>query len=289
MEQTYVQQSHWSSVPYTGGSIESILKNIDGNIQGPVNNFTDRYFGHLKASQQGREFKVCSVDHTSIRECVPLACPEDSLSWFFDFLSDKVDRARGSWHIANAGILNKDAPENTGSRVILAAPPPSAEDDTEWGDAEVIGQIYRNQGIVYQDGLLQLCWSAQQVFSSQPMRRFLHGFYIRGALVEFWMFDRSGLYCSAVLDIHKSFQQFLTVILGYEVMSPEELGHNKIFKNDTVGRYVQIPTDNSEPEKLYIDNTSIAVSGQIVGSGLLCFPARKQSSSNWTHVIKFKW
>jgi hypothetical protein len=75
------------------------------------------------------------------------------------------------------------------------------------------------------------------VFASQPTRLFLHGFYICGAVIELWVFDRSGLYSSEVFDISKTPDRFLTAIAGYALMSDAELRVNALIQEDGVGKY----------------------------------------------------
>lgn len=105
-----------------------------------------------------------------------------------------------------------------------------------WDRVQVIGRFYRNGGgVCYQDGLVRLCRSAHQVFASQPTRLFLHGLYIRGSLIELWVFDRSGLYCSDVLDMQKVFIKSLSIALSYQHMTNQELGRSSISRRTSMG------------------------------------------------------
>lgn len=95
------------------------------------------------------------------------------------------------------------------------SPVSSVHEQTRWDQVQVIGQFYRRDCVCYQDGLLRLCRSAHQALVSQPARLFLHGSYLRGSLIEPWVFDLSGLYCSDLFDIQRDFIQFLSIILSY--------------------------------------------------------------------------
>ncbi|KAJ0160361.1 hypothetical protein CTA2_8110, partial [Colletotrichum tanaceti] len=154
----------------------------------------------------------------------------------------------------------------------------------------VVGQFYRSGRVCYQDGLLRLCQSAQQVFASQPTRLFLHGFYIRGSLIELWAFDRSGLYCSHVFDVRKDFVQFFSVIVSYQWMSDQGLGKNKLVETDEGGGYVVLDSE-AMPSlgKLYLESQPIASRKSVVGTGTTCYRARVPGSNRWDYVLKFKW
>ena len=71
-----------------------------------------------------------------------------------------------------------------------------------WAEVQVIGELKQSKirGMETAE-LLKFCGNAREVFASQPTRRFLHGFIIRGSHVELRIFDRSGLYSSEQFDI----------------------------------------------------------------------------------------
>jgi Fungal protein kinase len=123
---------------------------------------------------------------------------------------------------------------DNGVRLLLTVPPLSASttEQARWDCVQVVGQFYQRASVCYQRGLLQLCRSAHEVFLSQPTRLFLHGFYIRGSLIELCVFDRSGLHCSDVFDVQREFIQFLFIILSYQRMTDEDLGGNSVIETD---------------------------------------------------------
>lgn len=142
----------------------------------------------------------------------------------------------------------------------------------------------------YQNGLLHLCRSACEVFASQPTRLFLHGFYICSSLIELWVFDRSGLYCSDVFYIRTDYVQFISVIRSYLRMTNEELGKLNIIEVDEGGSYITL--DSAETPslgKLYLESQPIASRERLVGTGTTCYRARIPGSDLWEYVLKFKW
>ncbi|KAM0441231.1 hypothetical protein ACHAPT_000538 [Fusarium lateritium] len=167
---------------------------------------------------------------------------------------------------------------------------PASNVQTRWDHVQVVGQFYRRGCVPYQDGLLRLCQSARQVFASQPTRLFLHGFYIRDSLIKFWVFDRSGLYCSDVFDIRKDFVQFLTIILSYRQMTDQDMGDSNLIATDKDGSYI-ILDSAATPSlgKIYLESRPIASREGIAGTGTTCYRARMPDSNRWDYVLKFKW
>lgn len=273
---------------------QDVLDNIDGRMHGPMSGFIKKYFGNFRYVQKDDFLEIQAAGRASGRCAVPSAAPspESFLQWFSDYMSRELDGARGSWHVSRGGDA---APEHEndddGARLLLTMPTtPASSIQTRWEDVQVIGQFYHRGSVCYQDGLLRLCRSAHRVFASQPTRLFLHGFYIRGSLIELWVFDRSGLYCSDLFDIHKDFTQFLSILLSYQRMTDQELGNINILETDNVGRYIVLD-DAAMPSlgKLYLEGQPIASREGLVGTGTTCYRARLPDSDQWDYVVKFKW
>lgn len=266
---------------------QDIFDNIDGRMQGPMNGFIKKYFGNFQYSPQGA-LEVQTPGGVSWRCTVPSAAPSSDsfLEWFSNYVSPELD---GSWDISSGDGENDD----NGARLLLtmpASPATSNRQATRWGDVEVIGQFYSPGSVCYQDGLLRLCRSAHQVFANQPTRLFLHGFYIRGSLVEVWVFDRSGLYCSDQFHVQKDFARFFSILLSYQRMTDQELGKLSIIDTDDGGRYIHL--DNPvmpSLRKLYLDSNPIASREKLVGTGTTCYRARLPDLDRWDYVLKFKW
>ncbi|KAI1369386.1 FunK1 protein kinase [Xylaria arbuscula] len=167
---------------------------------------------------------------------------------------------------------------------------PASQTVMRWDDVQVVGQFYRNDVVSYRDGLVELSRSAYHVFASQPTRLFLHGFYIRRSLIEFWVFDRSGLYCSEVFGIQRDFDQFLSLVLSYQRMTDRQLGKGDIIETDEGGNYITFGnSDMTSLGKLYLECPPIAYRGGLSGNGTTCYRARKVGSNQWSYAVKFKW
>src|SRR5437667_8372563 len=94
---------------------------------------------------------------------------------------------------------------------------------------------------------------------------FLHGFVIRGSMVELWVFDRSGPYSCEKFDLHKDPDRFIKVMASYTMMSDEELGLNTYIKEDEHGKYIIFKGDGAtESETLDLEDQPSAFQHAIV-------------------------
>ncbi len=149
-----------------------ILQNIDGRMHGPMSGFIDKYFGAFQHTYKGPILEIRKGGRICGRYTVPLAAPlpDSFLPWFCDFATCELDGARGSWHISS----DNNAPEtkvkcdySVGFSLVMPASSAPCE-QTRWDRVQVIGLLHLNDGLPYQDGLVQLCRSAHEVFLSQP-------------------------------------------------------------------------------------------------------------------------
>ena len=159
-----------------------------------------------------------------------------------------------------------------------------------WKDVEVIGELKTSEDPDFKSLLLQLGRYMRDVFSVQPTRRFIHGFFLHGTTMELWVFDRSGLYSSGEFDIHKEPEQFVRVIAGYAMMSDEELGLDTFMEQDGEDRFVTITEDAmSQKKRIQLERDLIAYQRAIVCRGTSCFRASIASSKDPRYVVKFSW
>jgi len=165
------------------------------------------------------------------------------------------------------------------------------EERYNWVDVQVIGELKQTKiRRMETEELVRFCGHAREVFASQPTRRFLHGFIIRASLMELWVFDRSGLYSSEQFDIHQDPHRFLTIMVGYTLMSDEELGLDTYIKTDKIGKYIEPKQDGGKVyERLYLEDKPIASQRAIIYRGTACYRAKRKKVKHWEHVVKFAW
>nr|KMM70583.1 hypothetical protein CPAG_06894 [Coccidioides posadasii RMSCC 3488] len=95
----------------------------------------------------------------------------------------------------------------------------------DWKDIRVVGELKKSSDEIRTKGtLLQLARYVREVYIAQPARQFVHAFAVCGTKMEAWVFDCSGPYSSGVFDVYKDSEQFFRIVLGYAMMSDEELG-----------------------------------------------------------------
>ncbi|KAK8148523.1 hypothetical protein G3M48_009914 [Beauveria asiatica] len=261
---------------------QDFLYELNGCISAPVPEFIDKYFGNARVTKSSPSSKVSSINPTSIH-------PESFHEWFVDFARTNRSGAPRSWSISAKDDMHHERGLQ-GDYTRLAFRVLRTESETVKDDAAVqaVGLVCPTNAS-YRDGLVALCASAQAVFYKQPTRLFLHAFYIRGSLVEFWVIDRSGVYCSKAMDVQKDAEQFLSLFQYYETMTNQELGMSSIFSIDDQGQYILLDENNSMANRLYIDTTPIVTRRTLIGAATVVYRARLSGSDQWSHAVKIKW
>jgi hypothetical protein len=154
----------------------------------------------------------------------------------------------------------------------------------------VIAELKQRKSEKNNAELLKFAGHAREVFTSQPLRRFIHGFITCGSLVELWVFDRSGLYSCQEFDIHEDPRRFIRVMASYTMMSDEELGMDTYIQEDDDGKYIMFKGEAwRRRERLYLEREPIASQRAIVCRGTTCYRAKKKRSKEWEFVVKFSW
>ena len=154
----------------------------------------------------------------------------------------------------------------------------------DWKDVRVIGELKQSKWPLKRI-LLQLARYMRDVFTAQPIRRFVHGFFLHGTIMELWVFDRSGPYSSGEFDIHEEPEKFIRAIAGYAMMDDEELGLDTFIKRDDTGRIITISTDATGKEnRMQLDEAPFVKQRAVVCRGTTCFRTGDQAN-----VVKFSW
>ncbi|OAL73284.1 hypothetical protein A7D00_3059 [Trichophyton violaceum] len=130
---------------------------------------------------------------------------------------------------------------------------------------------------------------AREVLAAQDSRRFVLGFTLCGSLMRLWLFDRLGGIASEKFDIHEEGLRFVSVMLGYLLMSEEQLGFDPtIVTNADGSRYFKIER-NGEEERLIIDEV-IGRARCVAGRATTCWKVHRDGDESRTPlVIKGSW
>ncbi|VCU40336.1 Bgt-51000 [Blumeria graminis f. sp. tritici] len=154
----------------------------------------------------------------------------------------------------------------------------------KWRDVRVVGEVTSS---VEQIGAKfnQLMRYAREIFYSQLLRRFVHGFCLHKDHIEFWIIDRAGAYSSGEFEALKTQEMLVRGLSSYMLMSDEELGLDPIISyNDANRCFVTLTNDNSETEKLEVIPRPVARPETIVSRGSTCFKTKDEK-----YLIKFSW
>ncbi|CAG8980851.1 hypothetical protein HYALB_00011044 [Hymenoscyphus albidus] len=262
---------------------EAILEDINGYIFGAVEGFYDKYF--VEKPWSNRTKIILQVLDLKFRdgrwtECYKLKTYSGFYKWLLRFQAIFLTGQDTQYKYSKAPS------HHFGGSIVLSLP-----NESSWASVQVIGEFRSG---TYKAGFLRLCGQAREVFASQPIRRFLHGFYVIGDMMELWVFDRSGLYSCDPFAISQHPDQLVNVMAGYFLMSHKERGGSTLMQEDINGNYIKYQLDASTSiANLYLDRQPIASTStkdkNFISDGLVCYRARHSNSNKLDLVVKLKW
>lgn len=158
----------------------------------------------------------------------------------------------------------------------------------EWSHILVPGEL-KNDPQYDKPARLDLGRYAREVITAQDHRRFVHGFTLCGSNMRLWLFNRLGGMASEQFNINNEGLRFVSVILGYLLMTEAQLGFDStIITGDDGLRYIKINRDGEE-EWLVIDEV-ITRQPCVAGRATTCWKAHRDGDESKTPiVIKDSW
>ncbi|CAD6502866.1 BgTH12-05455 [Blumeria graminis f. sp. triticale] len=154
----------------------------------------------------------------------------------------------------------------------------------KWRDVRVVGEITSSKEKI-SDKIHQLMRYMREIFYSQPLRRFAHGFCLHKNHMELWIVDRAGAYSSGEIDLSKSHEKLIRVLSSYMLMSDEDLGLDPITSYDSDGRcFVTVPNGMTSVEKIEVNPLPIARPETIASRGNTCLETKDSM-----YMLKFSW
>ncbi|CEJ94306.1 hypothetical protein VHEMI09846 [[Torrubiella] hemipterigena] len=161
-------------------------------------------------------------------------------------------------------------------------------DEQGWDNTHMIAFAVEESLFSYPLSLAQLYVLARHVFFAQPLRYSLHGILVYGDVVELWVFDRSGMYCSEPFSLRDDYALLVSIVRVYANKTDEELGVGAVLAKDDVGNYIAAAAA-AHNRRLYLEDEAFVDRGKFFGDGLLCYRAKHANQDDWTHVVKLKW
>ncbi|CAD6503727.1 BgTH12-03385 [Blumeria graminis f. sp. triticale] len=156
----------------------------------------------------------------------------------------------------------------------------------KWSDVRVLGEFTKIKSSSQRnEKFYQLSRLALQVFYTQPLRHFVHGFTAFQSNFELWVFNRSGAYSSGLFNIEDDKEKLVRAICSYLLMSEQELGIDSSIQKVNGRSSVSIYDENQkETRKFVINPKPFFMVGTIVTRGTTCF-----ETSDKSKVVKYSW
>ncbi|EEH42949.2 uncharacterized protein PADG_07769 [Paracoccidioides brasiliensis Pb18] len=285
--------------------IDAVLKEELGELHTDIPGFFNAYFGdipHLDVVARA-VFEKCKGtnlynDNNGWRDWPEQAAEGDVLSWLAKIIGElvqmaetheptlKIDRrplaqphrpmqgsiAQRKLDIGFVDVVNATENSRCHWRQILV--PGELKNDPRYD---------RPSGSYYDLGRY-----AREVLAAQDSRRFVLGFTLCGPFLRLWNFDRLGGIASENYDINKDGLQFVSTVLGFLLMSREQLGFDPTIVTIGFERYIKIEKDGVK-ERLIIDKF-IGRARCIAGRATTCWKAHREADESQSPlVVKDSW
>ncbi|OJD28400.1 hypothetical protein ACJ73_00178 [Blastomyces percursus] len=129
---------------------------------------------------------------------------------------------------------------------------------------------------------------AREVLTAQDNRRFVLGFTLCGPFLRLWNFDRLGGIASEEFNINQDGLRFVSVILGFLLMSRKQLGFDPTIVAFGTERYIEIEK-NGTKERLIIDGI-VGRTRCVGGRATTCWKVYCETDKSRTPlVVKDSW
>ncbi|OJD12531.1 hypothetical protein AJ78_06896 [Emergomyces pasteurianus Ep9510] len=269
-----------------------IFEEIRGCTFRDVEGFFDKYFE--KKDWSGKADAICrrvlAPDSDGNWAQFPDPPTQDAvLAWWFRLQENLLTESRGTYYTtASKADLTGSKVERQVDLLLRASGANSSQNNHDWRDILVVGELKKSkEEIKTKSTLLQMSRYVREVFAAQPTRRFIHAFAVCGTKMEAWVFDRSGPYSSGIIDVHADSRRFFQVLVGYTMMSDEELGLDTFVARDEDGnKSITVKVaGNSEGNKVRLGEM-LSYQRAIVCRGTTCFLANDGQVEG---VAKFSW
>ncbi|EEH21420.2 hypothetical protein PABG_03636 [Paracoccidioides brasiliensis Pb03] len=162
---------------------------------------------------------------------------DNILAWWFHLQEDLLSESHSTYYTTASKVdLTGLKAEWQVDLLLRARGGRPLQNKHDWRDILVVGELKKSKKkLRIKDTLLQIGHCMHEVFAAQLTLWFIHTFTICGTKMEAWVFDRSGAYSSGVINIHADLRQFLQELVGYTMMSDEELGLDVFIARDEGG------------------------------------------------------
>ncbi|EAS32100.3 uncharacterized protein CIMG_03124 [Coccidioides immitis RS] len=286
--------------------VDTILKEELGDLHADIPGFLEAYFGNISGLDSITRVvldKCKEGDHPLYneekgwRDWPEQAVEKEVLKWLADVIRELVhfvETHDSAQKIDRRPLAQPTRPLEgsiaTRKLDIGFVNDPSATEDSRchWSEILVPGELKNDPKY---DSLsrawLDLGRYAREVLAAQDSRRFVLGFTLCGPFLRLWEFDRLGGIASESFDINTDGLQFISIILGFLLMSPEQLGFDPTIITIGGQRYIEVEKDG-EKERLVIDGV-IGRARCIAGRATTCWKVHHKDDPQTLLVVKDSW
>ncbi|EDN11291.1 predicted protein [Histoplasma mississippiense (nom. inval.)] len=267
-----------------------IFEEIRGCTFRDVKGFFEKYFEEKNWSSKADAIcqRVLAPDSDGNWAQFPDPPTQDNvLAWWLRLQEDLLSESRGTYYTtASKADLTGSKAERQVDLLLRARGGSPSRNKHDWRDILVVGELKKStEEIKTKDTLLQMSRYVREVFAAQPTRRFVHAFAVCGTEMEAWVFDRSGPYSSGVIDVYEDSRRFFQVLVGYTMMSDEELGLDSFIARDEDGnKSITVKGPGTLDEKVLRLGEILSFQRAIVCRGTTCF-----LTNDGQGVAKFSW
>ncbi|KAL2359355.1 hypothetical protein RJZ56_007796 [Blastomyces dermatitidis] len=269
-----------------------IFEEIRGCIFRDVEGFFNKYFVGKDWSSKADAIcqRVLASDSDGNWAQFPDPPTEDNvLAWWFHLQEDLLLESHSVYYTtASKADLTGSNAERQVDLLLRARDESSLQNKHNWRDILVVGELKKSKEEITTKGtLLQISCYVREVFAAQPTRRFVHAFTVCGTKMEAWVFDRSGPYSSGIIDVYTDSRWFFQMLVGYTMMSDEELGLDTfIASNEGGSKSITVKGPGTSEEKVLQLGEMLSFQSAIVCRGTTCFLANDGQVEG---VAKFSW
>ncbi|KAK2803987.1 hypothetical protein FQN50_006793 [Emmonsiellopsis sp. PD_5] len=254
-----------------------------------VGGFFAKYFEGKDWNAQAEAISCHLLDSGRVTSFPNPPTEKDVLNWWFQFQDDFLSDTRAVYFTtAKSDLTGSDADQQV-DLLLRARGTVDTGGKHNWKDIWVVGELKQSESEIRTKGtLLQMARYVREVFIAQPTRQFVHAFMVCGFQAEAWVFDRSGPFSSGSFNIHEDPKRFFQMIVGYTMMSDEELGLDTFITHHGGGVHT-ITTEAAKGGEIvvHLDPRPLCSQYAIVCRGTTCFLSNIDEKVQG--VAKFSW
>ncbi|KKZ65096.1 hypothetical protein EMCG_01336 [[Emmonsia] crescens] len=285
--------------------IDNVLKEELGELHVDIPGFFDAYFKdipHLDAAARAIFNKCKDVSNPLYdeeggwRDWPEHAAEKDVLKWLVNVIDMFVQLAgthEPTLRINRRPLTqpNKPLPGSIAERKldIGFVDNLKAGSGCSWSEILVPGELKNDEKYDSpSQAWLDLGRYAREVLGAQDSRRCVLGFTLCGPFLRLWQFDRLGGIASERFSINENGFEFVSAILGFLLMSRQQLGFDPTIIGHGLDRCIEI-TKNGRTERLVIDRV-IGRARCIAGRATTCWKVHREADElQIPMVVKDSW